>query len=944
MALDWDLIEEKWQKRWSQAKLFKADPPPKSERTGKWRRGLLVTFPYPYLNGRLHLGHAFTCLRVDIYARFKRMQGFNVLFPFAFHATGEPIVGVAERISKGDEKQIDILVKGGVPESEVEKFKDPHYIVQYYRREAIRDVARIGFSVDWRRQFTTIDPRYNRFIEWQYLRLKDLGYVVIGTHPVIWCPNCESPTGDHDRLVGEGVSYVEFTLLKFELDGAFLMAATLRPETVFGVTNMWVNPDGDYVRAKVNGEMWIVSEEAAFKLKEQGKQVNVLERFKGAELVGRYCKNLVVGNEVPILPASFVDPGNASGVVMSVPSHAPYDWAAIKELRENPETLEEYGLPIDVVAKLKPISLIKTEGLGEHPAIEAVDKAGIRTQLDPRLDELTKDVYRKEFHKGVLKEITGKYRGLPVREVKQRLMDDFKAEGKADSMYECADTVICRCNTKCIVKILENQWFLRYSDPEWKAKVRRQLNRMVILPDEARNAFENTVEWLEDKACVRKTGLGTRLPWDPEWIVETLSDSTIYMAFYTIAKHLNMLNVSADKLVPEVFDYVFLGEGSLDEVASKSGLDRNVLEAMRDEFEYWYPVELRVSAKELVFNHLTFFLFHHVALWPEGKWPRKIGVNGMIQVEGEKMAKSKGNFITMREALNKYGADVTRMSLAYAAEGLNDPDWREKEVQGLRRRLETFYEFATNLPQTKPLNREIDRWLRSRLHRRIKAVTENYDNLKTRSAIQEGFFNLWNDIRWYMRRTQEYGDILKEAIKTMVLLLAPVAPHICEEIWEKIGGKQLIAMERWPEYREEYIDEQIEAKEQLVESLTDDIKEILKVTNIKKPKKIVLFASPSWKYTILKEALKGRENLIKRVMQIPEIRQHGKDAVKYAEKLVRDLPSVTLTQEEEVNALNEAKSFIEREFKAKVEVILADESTHEKAKVAEPLKPGIYIE
>ncbi|MEM2144965.1 MAG: class I tRNA ligase family protein, partial [Candidatus Jordarchaeaceae archaeon] len=187
------------------------------------------------------MGHGLTCLRLDIYARFKRMQGLNVLFPFAWHATGQPIQGVASRIAEGDQQQINILVKGGVPPEEVERFKDPYYIIDYYRREGFEVANRMGFSIDWRRQFTTVDPEFNKFVEWQYWTLRDKGYVVLGSHPVVWCPRCLSPTGDHDRLVGEGVSPIEYTLLKFECDGAFLMAATLRPETVFGVTNMWLN-------------------------------------------------------------------------------------------------------------------------------------------------------------------------------------------------------------------------------------------------------------------------------------------------------------------------------------------------------------------------------------------------------------------------------------------------------------------------------------------------------------------------------------------------------------------------------------------------------------------------------------------------------------------------------------------------------------------------------
>ncbi|WXG40457.1 MAG: leucine--tRNA ligase [Candidatus Freyarchaeum deiterrae] len=942
--MDWNQIEKKWQDKWKEAKIFQATPPPKNKRKGKQKQGVLCTFPYPYMNLTLHLGHALTCLRVDIYARFKRMQGFNVLFPFAFHYTGEPIVGVAKRVAEGDEKQIDILVRSGVPRSEMGKFKDPKYIGDYYRGEATEAVNRIGFSVDWRRQFTTVDPPYNKFIEWQYWTLRDKGYVVLGTHPVVWCPRDLSPTGDHDRLVGEGVSPIEYTLLKFECDGAFLVAATLRPETVFGVTNMWLNPDAVYVRVSVDGEEWIVSEAAVQKLRDQLHEIEVLDEFEGRKFIGKSCRNVIVGNDVPILPASFVDPLNASGVVMSVPSHAPFDWAAIADLRRHPEILEEYGIDPHVVEELEPVSLIETEGLGEHPAVELVEAAGISDQNDERLEEITKEVYRKEFHKGVLREVTGKYAGRGVSEVKKELIADFVDEGKASSLWETAEPVICRCNTRTIVKILENQWFLKYSDTEWKARVRELMGRMVIVPDEARSAFEYTVDWLEDKACVRKSGLGTRLPWDPEWIVETLSDSTIYMAFYTIANYIYGLGVPAEKLIREVFDYVLLGKGVVDEVAGKSGLDEELLESMRDEFEYWYPVALRNSAKELIFNHLTFFLFQHVAIWPEDKWPLMVGANGMIQIEGQKMSKSRGIFITMKEALDQYNADPTRVELAYSAEGLTDPDWRVQEVVSLRRRLEMFYDFATELPETKALDRDIDRWLSSKLNRRIKAATDYFEVMRNRSALQECFFDLWNDIRWYMKRTDEYSDVLRFTLEAMTLMLAPVAPHICEEIWEKTGHKKFIVQASWPVYDEKCCDEELEIEENLIGSIIGDVKEILKVTRIEKPSKIVLFMAPSWKYRILEESIKSREDLIKRVMMDSEVKKQGKSAADYAQKLLKNPRYQLMAPEKEYQTLVEAKDFLAKELGANIEILKAEESKHEKAKVAEPMKPGVLIE
>ncbi|MHA1221082.1 MAG: class I tRNA ligase family protein, partial [Candidatus Heimdallarchaeota archaeon] len=179
--------------------------------------------------------------------------------------------GVAERLKKGDEVQKKILRQSGVPDSELDKFTDPLHISNYYKILAKQSLSRFAISIDWRREFvtTTLCPPFSRFIEWQYETLKKLGYVKKGTHPVVWCPQCLSPTGDHDSLKGEGVSPVEFTLLKFPFEDGFLVPATLRPETIFGVTNMWIHPDGDYVEAEVDDEKWFISEPTVVKLQDQ---------------------------------------------------------------------------------------------------------------------------------------------------------------------------------------------------------------------------------------------------------------------------------------------------------------------------------------------------------------------------------------------------------------------------------------------------------------------------------------------------------------------------------------------------------------------------------------------------------------------------------------------------------------------------------------------------
>ena len=194
-----------------------------------------------------------------------------------WHLTGQPILGASQRIARGDQAYIKVLREvDGVPESELKEFVDPLYMAQYYINEGRLAAKSVGFSIDWRREFTTIMPTFQKFIEWQYKHLKEKGYVTRGTHPVVWCPKDQSPTGDHDRQIGEGVTPEQYTLIKYKLDdNTFLPAATFRPETIYGITNIWINPEANYVEADVNGENWIVSQDAAEKLKEQQKKVQV---------------------------------------------------------------------------------------------------------------------------------------------------------------------------------------------------------------------------------------------------------------------------------------------------------------------------------------------------------------------------------------------------------------------------------------------------------------------------------------------------------------------------------------------------------------------------------------------------------------------------------------------------------------------------------------------
>jgi leucyl-tRNA synthetase len=934
----------KWQKRWLEGRIFEADPDPKREK-------VFVTVPYPYMNGPLHLGHGFTMTRGDAFARYKRMRGYNVLYPFAFHATGEPIVGAAKRVKAKDEKQIAILKDSGVSDKDMQKFTDPEYIVSYYRKMSTDLASRMGFSLDWRRQFTTIDPQYNKFIEWQYNTLKGKGLVTRGTHPVIYCTKCHSPTGDHDRLEGEGESPEEFTLIKFKFGDSYLVAASLRPETIFGQTNLWVDPEIEYVKARVDGETWIMSEECAEKLSHQLKKVKTVGNIKGKDMIGKRAFAPGVDKELVILPSYFCDPDRGTGIVTSVPSDAPDDWMGLKDLQDSPEECEKYGLDIGEIRKIKPIPIIKTEGMGELPAIDICKKLEVRNQHDrEKLGEAKKKVYKLGFHKGMMNDNCGKYTRMPVERAREKVKEKLLGKGLADVMREPTARVVCRCTNVCIVKILENQWFLKYSDNAWKEKAYEALRKMRIYPEDYRAQFENTIDWLHDKACARKSGMGTKVPWGREWIVETLSDSTIYMSFYTIAKHIYKLKIKPDQLTHEFFDYVFLGSGKPAEIAKKTRIEEKLLKEMHSEFEYWYGVDFRNSGKDLLSNHLTFFIFHHVGIWDdEKKWPKGIGVNGFLTVEGEKMSKSKGNFITLDKALDEFGADVTRMNLLYAAEGTQDPDWQFKTARSIGNWLKRFIGYAakTRKGEKRKLN-PIDEWMLSRVQTQVKLATQAYEEAMYRSAIKTSFFDLMNDFRWYKQRNANNSWVEKYVLERIAQLISPVAPHIAEEVWHVLGNKGSVSASPWPEPEEEYVNMEAEIAEGVVKTTFEDIVQIRELVG-KKPERIYVYVAPEWKRETYRKASETRnpEQAMKDIMKLPDVRSKGKEGISFAQFLAKHVSDLgeCITSKKEMAVLKSAKGYLGAGAETRVE--LADKASYDpgnKAQKAVPMKPAIYVE
>ena len=907
---EWAPIEAKWRKRWEEKRAHEADADPS-------RPKRFVTVAYPYPNSPQHVGHGRTYTIADAHARHLRMRGYNVLFPMGFHYTGTPILGMARRVQDGDAE----LLAGlrdlyGVPDEAVEGFSDPVKIADYFHEEIKAGMVEMGYSIDWRREFTTIDPAYKKFVEWQIGTLRGMGLVVQGSHPVGWCPKDQNPVSQHDTLGDVEPGFTEYTLVKFRLEGeegagargAVIPAATLRPETLFGVTNLWVDPGAEYVRAAVSGggggddgageeaEEWIVSAECARKLEFLGRGVERRGSVRGADLVGRTASAPGTGaSGLPILPARFVKQGTGTGMVMSVPAHAPYDWRALEDLREAGGAA--------ALGPAGPVRIIESKEYGgaECPAAEACRRLGVKGQDDTDLlDKATDEVYGKEFYGGAMIGGGGGGGGggaspVPARFAGMSVPDAREAVGKwlsgglpagqdaSEPFLEISGgPVRCRCGAECVVKMLSDQWFLDYGNAAWKANAHECLSRMRILPRELRGEFDNVVDWLRERACARQHGLGTNLPWDDGWIVESLSDSVVYMAFYTISGLVGSGALRAEHLTPAFFDYVFLGIGGAggggggdpaEAIARETGADAGAIRRARAEFSYFYPVDARHSGRDLVPNHLTFFVMNHTAIFGRDSWPRGIVVNGSVLMDGKKMSKSMGNIIPLRRAIAEHGADTIRLAILVSAELLQDADFGQEAVSGVASRLGAMMAECGRLGGGGGGARggggggegtgrtAEDRWLLSRARGLALGVTSSIERMRLREALHTVLFSFESDLQWHRKRraaraAQAQGGgkggaaggdpdaVLREVYAVRVLLLSPFAPHAADEMWERLGMDGMASASRWPEPPAAWDDPAAEQAEDLLGRVIDDIASIMKVTKMKgAPKRITAYVA-----------------------------------------------------------------------------------------------------
>ncbi|XP_061818550.1 leucine--tRNA ligase, cytoplasmic-like isoform X1 [Nerophis lumbriciformis] len=880
-------IELEIQAKWEKEKAFENDVPATLGESAH-KNKYFVTFPYPYMNGRLHLGHTFSLSKCEFAVGYQALKGKKCLFPFGLHCTGMPIKACADKLKremelygnppqfpdeeeekekekpmvsdeiiikdKAKSKKSKVVAKSGcsafqwnimrslgLDDSDIEKFANAEHWLEFFPPLAVKDLKLMGVKVDWRRSFITTDvnPFYDSFVRWQFVTLKERKKIKFGKRYTIYSPRDGQPCMDHDRQTGEGVGPQEYTLIKMKIvepytakfkskvfyssamksRNIYLVAATLRPETMFGQTNCWVRPDMNYVAFETtSGDIFICTRRSARNMSFQGftKEngvVPVLMEILGQDILGSALSAPLTSYKIIYaLPMLTIKEDKGTGVVTSVPSDAPDDIAALRDLKKKQALREKYGIEDKMVLPFEPIPIIDIPGYGNLSAPLVCDELKIQSQNDKdKLAEAKEKVYLKGFYEGIM--LVDGYKGQKVQDVKKPIQKMMVERGEAAIYMEPEKQVMSRSADECVVALCD-QWYLDYGDAEWKKQANQALKTLETFCDETRRNFEATLAWLQEHACSRTYGLGTRLPWDEHWLIESLSDSTIYMAYYTVAHLLqggvlngqgsSPLGIKPQQMTKEVWDFIFFKASPF----PKTSIPKEHLQKLRREFEYWYPVDVRVSGKDLVPNHLSYYLYNHVAMWPNdsGKWPQAVRANGHLLLNSEKMSKSTGNFLTLSQAIKKFSADGMRLALADAGDTVEDANFVETMADAGILRLYTWIEWVKemianqNNLRTGPADTFNDRVFASEINAGILKTEQHYDKMMYKEALKSGFFEFQAAKDKYRELAIEgmHKELVFQFIERQTLLLAPICPHLCEYTWGLLGKTTSLMKASWP--------------------------------------------------------------------------------------------------------------------------------------------------
>ncbi len=737
MKYDHKSVEPKWQKRWEEAGVFHAE-----NGSDKPKYFALIEFPYPSGQG-LHVGHPRPYTALDIVARKRRMQGYNVLYPIGWDAFGLPAENYA--------------IKNHVHPAEITKKNIAHFKEQ---------MQSLGISFDWSREIATIDPAYYKWTQWIFLQLYKAGLAYKKEMNVNWCTSCkcvlaneEVVNGVCERCGSEVVHKVKSQwMLKIteyaqrliddlelvdypervktqqknwigrstgaEVDfttstGDTLTIYTTRPDTLYGATYMVISPEHPYIEKwadKLQNIDAVREYQQAAAKKSDFERTEMAKEKTGVKLQGVTATNPVNGREIPIFISDYVLVSYGTGAIMAVPAHDTRDWDFAKK----------FDLPI--------IEVVQGGNVQEAAFTDC--ETGIMV------------------NSGILD-------GLSVEEAKKRITEflEEKSIGHAKVNYKLRDWVFSR----------QRYWgepipMVYCEKCGWQPLPESELP--LTLPqvdsyeptDNGESPLSKMTDWV-NTTCPHCGGPAQReTDTMPQW-----AGSSWYFLRYM------------DPHNREAF-------------ASKEAL------------EYWSPIDWYNGGMEHTTLHLLYSRFWHKFLYDQGYVPTpepyaKRTSHGMILGEdNQKMSKSRGNVINPDDIVNEYGADTMRLYEMFVGDFEKAAPWSSAGVKGCRRFVERYWNLQNCLSQEKGLRPELE----AVFHKTIKKVGEDTETLKFNTAIA-ALMTLLNAI-------SENGDITREELKLFTLVLNPFAPHVTEEMWQLCGlgedGAALVAQQPWPKYDE----------------------------------------------------------------------------------------------------------------------------------------------
>lgn len=959
-------IEQKWQKKWKEAKAWDTSFKSNSEK-------FFINFAYPYANSVMHIGHGRTITITDVIARYQRLRGKNVLFPLGYHISGTPVLAVADGIKRGDEKTIkqvrDAISDYTKDTNEQDKlivtFHDPQNIANFFSQTIEESLDSVGMSITYDRQFTTGEPLYNSFIGWQYEKLKENRLLKQGKYPILYSAQDENAVGEDDIKDGDidkvGISEMSYIMFKLENQHEYLVAGTLRPDAVFGITNMYVKPEMDLVKLKVEGNIWIVSEASQVKIEHQFDDVECISKHKGSEFIDKNVVAPITNKVVPIIRGEFCDENHATGIVFSSPADSVHDYLHLFEHMFPNRSLEEFQ--DEEPLKLTPITQTfdkkgqEIKYKANIPAYSKLLEHKIYTTKgnEEKLEEMKKDLYKESHFGAIMINCGEEFNGTPLKnnvgfnKTKQKLQE----LGIGGTFYETTRRAQTRGGDNVIVANLSGQWFLDYSSQEVKEKALNLMEYMTYRPQNLKQTQIGYINWANMRPCARKRGLGTKLPYDENWIIEPLSDSTIYQMLYIIMHILRNNNLEAKQLTPEFYDYVYLGKGNIEQISKNTQISQSIIEECREEVVYWNNVDLRYTAWGHMSNHLNFLIYHYSIIFPQSMWPKQISVGQFMMRNGEKISKSKGNGTPLFRVKDIYGADLYRLYLIVTSNFDVEMDFKDDEVEQVRKKFTRIQEIMNETIHIETPNYEslssTQKWLIAKFYIRVQEAFEYFEEIKLREAYVKILFEFMQEITYSIRRVgeKETYTALKFVIEDLIKVLTPIIPHTCEEMWEKLGKETFVSHESIDiNSFNKYVLKEIVGEEEIIEQLVADIGTI---QDQKRGNKLTLVIAPNKRFELFDLITELRENntQIKEMMQ--KLQQGFKEDSKFISKFVpktfKSGVHFYVSQEQEIELFEKVVEFLKEEFSFKeISIIKQEDIQTQISNSNVPSKPQIIIE